>query len=42
LDLAVRRRAFSRALRVHEGLSVTALREHLDKHTDTTEKKLEQ
>ncbi|WP_370865394.1 YlxR family protein [Nocardioides agariphilus] len=38
LDQAVRRRAFSRALRVQEGLTVAPLREHLDTSTDTTDR----
>jgi predicted RNA-binding protein YlxR (DUF448 family) len=42
LDQAVRRRAFSRALRVQEGLTVALLREHLGQNQETTEQKLEQ
>ena len=38
LDQAVRRRAFTRALRVQDGLSVAPLREHLDDITETTDR----
>jgi predicted RNA-binding protein YlxR (DUF448 family) len=37
-DQAVRRRAFTRALRVRDGLSVTDLRQHLDQINDTTDR----
>ena len=37
-DQAVRRRAFTRALRVREGLSLDLLREHLDEIRRTTDR----
>ena len=38
LDQAVRRRAFARALRGQDGLSVALLREHLAETEDTTDR----